>query len=99
MAAAERSPSVLMCTSSTGTPVAAVIASATVCDCVVASRLARVPSCSVRSAAVSAGEAVTGRRPGASSSGSTVTASASRPPSAGTSVSMPRPNSSRRASA
>jgi hypothetical protein len=47
MACDERSPSVLMGTSSTATPVAAVMASATVCDCVVASSLARVPRRSV----------------------------------------------------
>ena len=43
IAAAERSPSVVMCTSSTCEPVAAVRASATVCDWVRASALARVP--------------------------------------------------------
>ena len=47
MASDERSPSVLMGTSSTAAPVAAVIASATVCDWVVASSLARVPRRSV----------------------------------------------------
>ena len=47
IAAEERSPSVTMCTSSTGVPVAAVIASATAWDWVRASALARVPSRSV----------------------------------------------------
>ena len=49
IAAEDRSPSVTMCTSSTGMPVTAVRASATVWLWVRASALARVPSRSVPS--------------------------------------------------
>jgi hypothetical protein len=94
IAAAERSPSVTMCTSSTGAPVAAVIASATACDWVRASALARVPS---RSVAVAVDVAVRVTTPPPQELrvdghrlGQQVLAPAS---------SMPRPNSARSASA